>query len=51
MTQARQSRGTRSSRHSPLEILTTIEIFVYRSAVILSFIVYAYKHIREQLGH
>lgn len=33
-----------------LDLLTTVEIFVYRCAVIVTFVVYADKHIKEQLG-
>ena len=32
----------------PLEILTTIEIFIYRGAVVASFLVYAFKHIKAE---
>ena len=36
----------RTSRRSPLEILTTLEILIYRGAILVTFLVYAYKHVR-----
>jgi hypothetical protein len=38
----------RVSSHSLLEILTTIEILAYRAALLITFVVYAYKHIRAE---
>jgi hypothetical protein len=42
----------REKRPSSLvEIFTTVEIFIYRSAVLISFLIYAFKHIKaEWLG-
>lgn len=48
-------RNIRKRRKPPqrpapgLEVLTTIEILIYRSAVIISFVVYAFKHIRAEI--
>lgn len=45
------NRGKPSLHRRLLDSLTTIEMFIYRSAVIPTFVVYAYKHIRaEWLG-
>ncbi len=48
---ATKARGTRLPTRSALDILTMVEIVVYRAAVILSFVIYVYKHLKEQLGH
>jgi hypothetical protein len=32
-------------KSAPLELLTTIEIIAYRSVLLITFLVYAYKHI------
>jgi hypothetical protein len=35
-------------KYSPLDTLTTIEIFAYRAVLLISFLIYAYKHIRAE---
>jgi hypothetical protein len=43
-----KKRGKPSFHRRLLDFLTTIEIIIYRSAVIAAFVVYAFKHLKAE---
>jgi hypothetical protein len=48
---ANRKAGRTPSQQQLLDFITTLEILVYRTAVIISFLVYAFRHLKHEIGY
>ena len=51
MSAVSSKRRRGSLKRRLLEHLTTVEILAYRAALLISFLIYAYEHLKDQLHH
>ncbi len=51
MSAVSSKRRRGSFKRRLLEHLTTVEILAYRAALLISFLIYAYEHLRDQMRH